>query len=105
MKSRSNVHVAKLFATRRFAYFVPVDGYVEGRGYRAAIAFEGEPGYYPSGDWPYEGKVGQKAPWFWGHDYNVACEIAQETNERMGVSRDLALGIVTSSMAAKEPAS
>lgn len=102
MNAREKEKITKLFATRRFAYFVPIDGYIEERGFRAAVAFEGEPGYYPSGDWPYEGKVGQKAPWFWGHDYEAACEVAQEMNERMGISRDLALGIVTSSMAAKD---
>ena len=99
-----NQTTEKLFKTRRYAYFIPAEGYVEGHGWRPSVVFEGEPGHYPNGTWPYEGKAGQSAPWFWGHDYDAACHIADEQNERLGVSKQLALEIVNSSMAvSKEP--
>jgi len=94
----------KLFATRRFCYFIPLDGYVEGHGWRPSVVFEGEPGHYPNGDWPYEGKAGQRNPWFWGPDYDGAVREADAMNERMGISKRLAVEIVSSSMAVdKEP--
>ena len=90
--------ITDLFATRRHCYFIPLEGYVEGRGWRPSIVFEGEPGHYPNGTWPYEGKPGQTVPWFWGHDYDKAVQIADDMNERLGVSKKLALEIVNSSM-------
>ena len=68
--------IDELFATRRFCYFIPIGEFVEGQGYRAAIVFEGEPAYYPTGDWPYEGRPEQKLPWFWGPTYEAACVAA-----------------------------
>ncbi len=84
---------------RKYCYYIPTEGYVEERGWRPSIVFEGESGHFPNGDWPYEGKGGQKAPWFWGHDYNAAVKIAAQMNERMGIGPEEALRIVTSSMA------
>jgi len=71
----------KLFATRRYCYFIPLDGFVEGHGWRPSVVFEGEPGHYPNGDWPYEGKPGQRNPWFWGPDYETAVRMADEMND------------------------
>jgi hypothetical protein len=94
----ANKEIAELFTKRRFCYFVPIDGFVAGRGYRPSIVFEGEPGHHPVGTWPYEGKPGQVKPWFWGEDYDAAVKIAEEMNDRLGVSKKLALDIVASSM-------
>jgi hypothetical protein len=41
-------HVSKLMSKRRWCYWVPADGYVEGQGYRVSIVFEYEAGHYPS---------------------------------------------------------
>lgn len=95
----SHQAMSKLFATRRFVYFIPSDGYVEGRGWRPSVVFEGEDGHYPNGNWPYDGSPGQTVPWFWGHDFNKAVLLAEETNERLGISKALAVEIISSSMA------
>ncbi len=89
---------ALLESRRRFVYFVPAEGYIEGRGYRPSVVFEHEPGHFPVGDWPYEGKPGTNAPWFWGHDYDKAVEMANEMNNRLGINEREAVEIVASSM-------
>lgn len=93
--------IDRLFTSRRFCYFIPVEGHVEGRGWRPSVVFEGEPGHYPNGDMPYEGKPGQTAPWFWGPSYEEAVATADEMNERLGISKMLAVEIVTSSRVVK----
>lgn len=98
----SNSTLDELFAKRRFCYFIPAEGYIEGHGWRPSVVFEGEPGHYPTGTWPYEGKPGQSCPYFWGHDYDKAVRICDQQNERMGISKALALEIVTSSMAVSQ---
>lgn len=90
--------IVKLFATRRFCYYIPPDGLVEGDGYRVSIVFEHEPGHYPTGDWPYEAKLDQKMPWFWGHDYAAAVAIADESNDRIGIDKKTSVEIIASSM-------
>ena len=88
------------FAARaaRMVVYVPADAYVEGQGYRVSIVRENEPGHYPTGSWPYEGKPGQTMPWFWGPTYEDACHIADEHNGRLGLTKEDALKIVLSSM-------
>lgn len=81
---------------KRTCFFIPADGYVEGRGFRASIVTEGEPGHTPSGVWPNDGT--KTMPYFWGNDYDAACKIAEEQNERLGLSKRDVLEIVTSSM-------
>jgi hypothetical protein len=97
-----NTEIQKLFARRRWCYFIPLDSFVEGMGYRPSIVFEGEPGHYPHGDWPYEGKPGQHNPWFWGPTREDAVNAANEQNERLGISKRLAVEIIASSMAVDE---
>ena len=93
-----NMHLEKLFTDRRRCYFIPLDGYIKGHGWRPSIVFEGEDGHYPVGDWPYEGKAGQRMPYFWGHDYKKAVKTADEMNEKMGISKAMSISIVTSSI-------
>jgi len=85
---------------RRFCYHVPADGFIEGRGYRASIVIENESGHYPTGTWPYEGKLGQVAPYFWGMTLDEAKAVCVAQNKRMGVSERDAVAIVSSSIAA-----
>lgn len=93
--------ISELLSTRRWVYFVPVEGFIEGRGYRVSIVFEGESGHYPTGDGP-ESKLpeGQRrAPWYWGETLEQAQDAADAANARLGYTpRDVAI-IIGSSMA------
>ena len=82
----------------RTCYFIPVDSYVEGEGFRVSVVTENQPGHRPTGTWPYTGAPGETRPYFWGHDYKEAQTIAQQQNEKMGISPDDATRIVLSSM-------
>lgn len=85
---------------KRFCYFIPADAFLPGHGYRVSIVIENEPGHFPTGDWPYEGKVGQRVPWFWGMTYEAACRIADEQNEKqLGLTKEEAFKILGSSIA------
>jgi len=81
-----------------FCYVIPIDGYVEGEGYRVSIAKEGVKGHFPTGDWPYDGKPGQRRPYFWGHDYEQAVKHADDANEAMGVDKKRSIEIIGSTM-------
>lgn len=96
--------IDKLFAEKRFCYFVPVDGLVDGYGFRPSLVFENEPGHFPVGTWPYEGKPGQTVPWFWGPTYDEAVACADKLNDSMGINPEEAFKIVTSSMARQKSA-
>ena len=69
----------------RRCYCVPIDSYVEGEGYQPSIVEEGEAGHSPTN-------------YFWGHDFDKACEMATLLNKGMGVSEQDAIEIVSSSM-------
>jgi hypothetical protein len=96
--------VSKLMSTRRWCYWIPADGYVEGHGYRVSIVFEYESGHYPTGDNAWiAGDGGKRKPWFWGHDYTEAKKVAEDMNQqRLGLSSRDAAYIVTTSMSIKE---
>jgi hypothetical protein len=83
----------------RMAYYVPIDAYIEGHGYRVSIVVEGLSGHYPTGDWPYTAGPSQRMPWFWGHDVEEARGHAERHNRRMGLSDLDVAAIITSSMA------
>lgn len=59
----------------RMCFYVPVDAFVEEHGFRVSIVKEGVAGHFPTGDWPYEGRVDQRMPYFWGPSYDDACKI------------------------------
>jgi hypothetical protein len=96
--------VSQMLSTRRWCYWIPVDGYVEGHGYRVSIVFEYESGHYPTGDNAWiAGDHGKRKPWFWGHDYEAARKVAEDMNrERLSLSAKDAAHIVTTSMSIKE---
>lgn len=86
---------------KRFCYFIPAEAFVPGNGYRVSIVIENEPGHFPTGNWPYEGKIDQRVPWFWGMTYEAACRIADEQNEKkLGLSKEDVFKILGSSIAA-----
>lgn len=83
---------------KRSCYYIPADAFIEGRGYRVSVVFENQPGHHPTGTWPYNGRVGEKLPYFWGDDYEGAKRICVAQNEQMGIGEEDAFDIVTSSM-------
>ncbi len=85
-------------SSRRWMWFVPKDAFVAGAGWRASVVVEGESGHYPTGDWPFEGKPGQKAPYFWGIHYEAAAETARSMNLRLGLTVEDEEQILASSM-------
>lgn len=84
-----------------FCYVIPVDGLVAGYGFRVSIAVEGEKGHYPTGDWPCDYSKGQRMPWFWGQDYAMACELADDANRRLGLKPEDVIRIVGSTLGGK----
>lgn len=85
-------------APGRIILFVNELMYVKGHGYRPVFVVEGEAGYRDNGTWPYEGKVGQTMPWFFGHTIKQARELVRKHNERLGVDEEEAALIVSQSM-------
>lgn len=91
-----------LLSTRRWCYWIPADGYVEGKGFRVSIVVENESGHFPTGSTP-EG--GMQEPWFWGHDYKEArATAALENMEKLGLDEKATALIVMSSMGASRRA-
>lgn len=97
-------HISQLLSTRRWRYWIPADGYVEGHGYRVSFVFEYESGHYPTGDDAWiAGDASKRKPWFWGHDYSEARKVAEDMNRtRLGLTAKDAAHIVTTSMSIKE---
>lgn len=87
--------------SKRRIFWVPIDSYVDGKGYRVSVVVENEPGHQPTGDWPYDGNHGQRLPYFWGHDHDAAMEHCYDANKRLGVSREDTDLIVASSIGAQ----
>jgi len=73
-------------AGKEFAYVVLYDAFVEGHGWRLAICVKGEKGYYPTGTWPFEGKVGQSYPIFVQGSYEDAQKRVDALNARLGLT-------------------
>ncbi len=96
--------VSQLLSTRRWCYWIPETGYVEGHGYRVSIVFEYESGHYPTGDDAWiAGDHSKRKPWFWGHDLAEAKKVAESMNrDRLGLSEKDAALIVTTSMSVQE---
>lgn len=72
-------------STPRIALFVMETQMNDKGEYNALIAVEGEQGYY-------------KTDWYWGKDYKLAQEIADERNFRMGLTKREAALIQCSTM-------
>lgn len=85
----------------RLVAYIPADAYVEGHGFRVSFVRENEEGHMPTGTWPYQGKVGQRMPWFWGDTLAEAQKAAETYNLQMGIDPKTAHEIVSSSIAAE----
>jgi hypothetical protein len=92
----NDTRVAKLLDERRFCYVIPESAYTEGKGFRVSIAIEREPGHFPTGNTPEGGDI---EPWYWGHTFEEAREIAdRENKDRLGLDPVDAWKIVASTM-------
>lgn len=60
-------------STKRWAYFIPRDAFVQGKGFRVSVVIAGERGHIPTG-------TASEPPWFWGMTYLEAEERAAQTN-------------------------
>jgi hypothetical protein len=92
--------VRALEARKAPIVWIPPDesSHVEGHGYRVAVVTAGEAGYQLTGTWPYGGRAGEQMPWFWGPTLEDAARIAEEQNQRIGVSPEEAALVVLRSM-------
>lgn len=93
------VRTKKADPARRMVMFVDETMLVEGHGFRPVFVVEGEDGFRENGTWPYEGKVGQVMPWFFGPTIEDARRQCAQMNERLGISEHEAVMIVAMAMA------
>ena len=108
LREKQEEQLDQLLSTRRWCYVIPLDGHVEGHGFRVSIAIENKKGHYPTGDLATLSddkktrndafRDGKSVPWFWGDTYEDACKICDEQNARLGYSIEEAMKIVASSM-------
>ena len=98
--------ISQLLSRRRWCYWIPADGYVEGHGYRVSMVFEYESDHYPTGDDAWiAGDYSKRKPWFWGFSYEEARKAADVMNqERLRISPKDAAHIVMTSMSIKDDA-
>lgn len=76
-----------------YCLYIDVAGYSdELGGFVPSIVYENVSGHFPL-----SGKPGG-TPWVWGPEYADAQRAADECNRRLGITRERALEIVTSSM-------
>lgn len=96
---RKKIRTAEPAAHARIVMHVDETMLVEGHGYRPVMVVEGEEGYRQNGDWPYEGKKGQKMPWFLGPTIEDAKRQCRERNALAGIDEHEAFIIVARSIA------
>jgi len=86
---------AKLFDMSRgvWCYYVDPSQTPSPDGYIPSIVFAGQGGHFPC-----VGKDKDTAPWYWGDTWTKAEKVAREANQRRGISEDLELLIIGSSM-------
>jgi len=81
----------------KIACFIPVDGWVKGKGHRVAFVKANDPLIHLTGG-------GDVEPWYWGNGTNAedsfeqAYKIAANYNKRLGISQEEADEIVLQSM-------
>ena len=75
-----NDRIAQLLADRRWCYWIPPGGFIEGHGFRVSVVIENELGHYPTGDLDFDKPATHVQPWFWGMTYSEAEHVAAETN-------------------------
>jgi hypothetical protein len=81
--------------TNRCCIYVPIDQYVEGKGWVPSVVTENEPGHAPLTG---QGELAE--PWYWGHDLEQARATAADCNRRLGLSDQDVVDIVNSSISA-----
>lgn len=97
-KTKADVMRARTTRPARLCYVILPQEFVPEKGFRACVVIENEPGYRPTGNWPYTGKIGEVLPYFWGLSLDEAERAATVQNERLGLTeKDVAM-IIASSM-------
>ncbi len=79
----------------RKCFFIPVDGYVDGKGFVPSVVTENEPGHAPL-----IGSDNLSQPYYWGDTYDKAKAIAESENTRLGLTPGDVNNIILSSMRA-----
>jgi len=80
-------------------WYVPCEGFIEGRGWRVSIVYEDENGHYPTGDWPNDGTG--REPWFVpGPTYEEAQKQVRSMNEARGIDAEEQFRVLAASMGA-----
>lgn len=93
------IAVPRISRVKRTVAFIPLDGYVDGEGWRVSLVTEDEAGHSPTGQWPCP--PGGTRPWFWGHDYTQAVKTATDYNYKsLRITAKEAAKIVFTSVAA-----
>lgn len=88
---------------KRLVYFVSIDSYVEGHGWRVSVVEEGKGGHCPTGNWPCDYSKGHSMPIFWDVPYEEAQKLAERQNALMEIDGLTAALIVAQSMALPMP--
>jgi len=76
----------------KFCYVI-IEGQRDEKGYIPSAVFEGRSGHYPM-----TGQGKHAEPWHWGETVELAEEVCARMNERMGITKKEALGMVIESM-------
>lgn len=88
---------AGVMETKRTCIYVMESQYVEGegRGYVPSVVTEGEAGHSPL-----TGQGELSEPWYWGHNFVKAKEMAAEMNAKLGLTPEDVHAIFESSITA-----
>lgn len=78
----------------KYCYAI-VESSKDENGYIPVIVIEDESGYYPM-----SGRGDHAAPWYWGKTAESAQAIADKANERLGIDKDRAAIIISTSFVA-----
>lgn len=78
---------------KRYAFLLVEDQKDTDGGYIPCIAVENEPGYYPM-----TGQGVGASPWNWGVDKEIAQQLCDEKNSRLGLDKEDSYRIIASSM-------
>jgi hypothetical protein len=81
--------------SKRTCFYIPLDAYVDGKGFIPSVVTEDEPGHAPLAG---NGDFAQ--PYYWGATYEEATAVAQAANARNGLTPGDVDTIVLSSMRA-----
>jgi hypothetical protein len=80
---------------KRYCFYIPANGFVEGHGFVPSMVTENEPGHAPL-----TGNGAHASPWYWGMTYDKARAVADQANANLGLTPDDVAAIIASSLGA-----